>query len=390
MHVERMKMIVAGVIVAIALSACNLSGRAESLALPSTTSTTISSTSSPPTTAETSQASSNAAKKAPPTLRVVGNSLANGSGHTIRLLGVNRDGLEYACGEGWGIFDGPNSSASVAVMASWDINSVRLPLNEACWLGLPGLNPAYSGAAYRQAVENYVTILHKYGLIVVLELSVATPNSPTEVDNLPIADAAHAPAFWVSLASTFKDDHSVVFDLFNEPHDIDWNCWRNGCTTDGYQGVGMQGLVDAVRSTGATQPLLLGGVGYAGDLSGWLANRPKDPDHQLVASFHTYGDYPCDSSCLSTVASVAASVPVVTGEFGDKDCTHTYIDSYMAWADAHGVSYLAWTWNSGGGWTCDGGPTLITDYNGTPTNYGIGYRDHLQSLRRSGLSMKIG
>ena len=36
----------------------------------------------------------------------------------------------------------------------------------------------------------------------------------------------------------------------------------------------MQQLVDAVRSTGATQPLLLGGEDYASDLSQWLAHDP--------------------------------------------------------------------------------------------------------------------
>ena len=46
---------------------------------------------------------------------------------------------------------------------------------------------------------------------------------------------------------------------------------------------------------------------------------------------------------------MAAKVPVVTGEFGENDCAHGYADGYMAWADAHGLSYLGWTWNP---WDC--------------------------------------
>ena len=315
-----------------------------------------------------------------PELHVAGNNVVDASGRPIRLLGVNRDGTEYACAQGWGIFDGPDTDTSVATMASWHINAVRVPLNEACWLGLPGVKPSLSGTAYQQAVQAYVSVLHRHRLAVVLDLHVATPFATTTVDNLPIADAAHSPAFWKSVAAAFKADRSVVFDLFNEPHNIEWPCWRDGCLTGGYQGAGMQSLVDAVRSTGATQPLMLGGLGYAGDLSSWLQYAPKDPDHQLVASFHTYGDYPCDASCLDTVAGVAAAVPVVSGEIGDKDCTHQYIDSYMAWADAHHVSYLAWTWNSGNGWDCKAGPTLINGYDGAPTGYGVGYREHLARL----------
>jgi hypothetical protein len=56
----------------------------------------------------------------------------------------------------------------------------------------------------------------------------------------------------------------------------------------------------------------------------------------------------------------------------------------MPWADRHRISYLGWTWNATapGSWTCRGGPSLIKDFNGTPTNFGIGFRDHLRYLAR--------
>ena len=37
---------------------------------------------------------------------------------------------------------------------------------------------------------------------------------------------------------------------------------------------GMTSLVAAVRATGAKQPLLLGGLNYSNDLTGWLAHAP--------------------------------------------------------------------------------------------------------------------
>ena len=77
------------------------------------------------------------------------------------------------------------------------------------------------------------------------------------------------------------------------------------------------------------------------------------------------------------VGPVAASVPVVTGELGELDCTHQYIDAYMAWADGSGVSYLPWAWNTQG---CGTFPALISDYAGTPTSYGVGLCDHLAAL----------
>jgi hypothetical protein len=108
-----------------------------------------------------------------------------------------------------------------------------------------------------------------------------------------------------------------------------------------------------------------------------LASKPLDSANALVASFHIYNFNACmTASCWNTaLASVAAQVPVVTGELGENDCAHGFIDQYMSWADIHGVSYLAWTWNL---WGCTGGNmALITDYSGTPTAYGQGFRDHL-------------
>lgn len=90
----------------------------------------------------------------------------------------------------------------------------------------------------------------------------------------PMPDADHAPAFWTSVANTFKSYSNVIFDLHNEPfpdnnqgttgillrcvnhYSVDtptaWSCWRDGCwvSQEGYQAVGMTALLAAVRSTG--------------------------------------------------------------------------------------------------------------------------------------------
>jgi hypothetical protein len=143
----------------------------------------------------------------------------------------------------------------------------------------------------------------------------------------------------------------------------------------------MQQLVDAVRSTGATQPLMLGGIYAALDMSQWLAYEPSDPRHQLIASEHTYGGQsPCSSSCLAAVAATAEDVPVVIGEMGEMDCGDDYIDPLMRFADGHGIGYLAWAWDGLPEWVCDSGPSLILNYQGKATRYGTGYRAHLRAL----------
>ena len=143
----------------------------------------------------------------------------------------------------------------------------------------------------------------------------------------------------------------------------------------------MQQLLDAVRDAGAKQPVLVAGLNWAGDLAGWLRNAPTDPDHQLAASLHLYNFSPCHTvSCWNeTVAPVASRVPVVTGEVGENDCASGFVDRYANWADRHGISYLAWAWDT---WNCRTGPALISSYSGRPTPYGAGFKRHLEALAK--------
>lgn len=52
-------------------------------------------------------------------LHVDGNRIRNGDGAVVRLHGVNRSSFQYACAEGWGIYEGPLNSAEVALIANW-------------------------------------------------------------------------------------------------------------------------------------------------------------------------------------------------------------------------------------------------------------------------------
>jgi endoglucanase len=335
-----------------------------------------------------------------PQLHVVGNRLVNARGQRVVLHGVDRSGGEYACVQGWGIWDGAMNQAAVSAIKSWDANAVRVPLNEACWNGESYVDPQYRGANYRAAVEAYVHLLNRNGIVAILDLhwtdgKYTGPStgcsSAKAVCQKPMPDAAQSEPFWTSVARAFKGDNSVIFDLFNEPYPDAaaptetqaWHCWLHGgtCAGIGYQVAGMQTLVNKVRATGARNVLMLGGLSYANNLTGWLAHEPRDPDHNLVASWHSYNFNTCDTKACwtATIAPVIARVPVIAGEIGENDCADTYIDPLMRWLDSKSTSYLAWAWNAD--FNCSAGPGLISNYNGTPTRYGRGYRAHLHSLR---------
>lgn len=337
-------------------------------------------------------------------LHVSGNQLVNASGKRVVLHGVDRSGTEFMCVQGRGIFDGPSSVASIRTMKNHGINSVRVPLNEACWNGQSYVKPAFSGANYRAAIRTYVNRLNANGIVAILDLhwtdgkytgGASACSSAQAVCQKPMPDAAGSIPFWRSVAHTFKDNDAVIFDLFNEPypeqanHTIEtagWRCWLHGgrdCVGIGYRVAGMQTLVNTVRSTGANNVIMLGGIWWSNDLSHWLSYEPVDPSHNLAASWHSYNFNACSTKTCWThqIAPVIAKVPLIAGEIGENDCAGSYVNRLTNWMDSESASYLAWTWNSD--FNCATGPGLITSYSGHPTNYGAAYEAHLRAAART-------
>jgi endoglucanase len=303
-----------------------------------------------------------------PRLKVVGKDLIDGrTGQAFVMRGVNWPSFEYACKDGYGYSNlaGPSTvgpdAAGAAEIVSWHINTVRIPLNQDCWLGDDGLPRFGRAAGYRAAVRRWVSVLHRVGLAVVLDLHWSGPAGVVADGQRAMGDD-RSDDFWGSVARTFKKDRGMVFDVFNEPYsrymvfDLTLNCWRNGgCNAprahvlqpfDGttFVTIGMQQMVDAVRATGAKQPIVISGRDFGNDVTGWLDNRPSGG--QLIAGFHNYNHQPCHTEeCWNaTVAPIANQVPVVSGEFAENDCKTAYDKRFMNWADQRGIGYLLWAW----------------------------------------------
>ena len=301
-------------------------------------------------------------------IAVSGNRLVNGSGATVQLRGVNMSGLELSSilgsGDPWGYSGFGTSSGTIpddTFIRAQKCNVVRLPLNEESWLGYPnssGTNPDPSGN-YVSVVKKSVAQYTADGLYVIVDLHWSAQGSAPANAQQMMADSDHSITFWTSVANAFKDNPAVIFELYNEPHDI-----SNAVVSGGGGGwAGYQQMLDAVRATGATNVVLMGGTAWSNDESWWTSNRPVDALNQIAAAHHDYNQgltYDIGTNPTAATAMLnAPGVPVVITETGDSNSGSSYISAVLSTADAQGYGVVAWALNPADSF---GAPNLLQSF----------------------------
>jgi hypothetical protein len=369
---------------------------------------------------------------AAPGIKVVGNQIVTTTAGTLGvqsvsanqavvLRGVNITGSEYECLQGDSVWDTIPSAETTAAyqavvnaMLAWHVNVVRLPLNEDCWLDVPTSTPppaATSGANYVNAIASFIQVANASGLIAEVNLHVGAgpqlvKKGSKNIDSYPVMDTNYSGSFWQSVATKFKNNPSVIFNLTNEPEITSWSCYLNGgCSTKGFTSpngksnywtvLGTQSVVTTIRNAGANNPIIIAGLDYSNQLNNWLSYVPNDPQKQIVAGVHIYFDgLDCEaSSCWTSVFGKiqTAGYPVVvdeTGEFdtiGSGGCGSGSEQGLTAWADTQAPQVGYWFWaftyvdySSG---SCANGPDLLENAYTPWPNYGSFVEAHLQSVQ---------
>jgi aryl-phospho-beta-D-glucosidase BglC (GH1 family) len=328
---------------------------------------------------------STAVRAMPPELKVAGTQLVDAAtGQPVRLRGVNCASLEWSAdGEGH-----IAKSVQVAV-TEWHANLIRLPLSQDSWFG-KGTRQADGGGAYRALVKELVDFCAAHDAYILLDLHWSDGGDWGEnigQHNLPDRNSL---IFWKDVAKIYRDDPAVLFDLYNEPNRTDWDTWHRGgevTETDErtkektkYKAVGMQALIDAIRSVGAKNVVVASGINWACELEGIPAGHAlADPRGRgVVYAIHVY-PHAFENLGRETIAQVTARIeafakkfPVLVGEFGSnakewpfpKDSGYTdekWNREFLAVLEDHGWNWAAWDFHP------FAGPCLIGDWNYTPT-----------------------
>lgn len=257
--------------------------------------------------------------KWPQELHVEGTQVLTRDGKPVWLQGVNVVSLEWsATGE-------QVMKASKVAIEEWGSNIIRLPVAQKWWFGT-GPGQKDGGASYRKLVEDVITFVANRGAYVLLDLHQFGAPKQEHAD------------FWKDAAAKYANHPAVIFDLFNEPHGMTWEVWRNGGEVaakkkpgeeDAFlseeekakiaatrRSIGMQKLLDTVRETGARNIVLVGGLDYAYDLSGiakGYALTDKEGTNGIMLSTHIY---PWKKGWQEKVLVVADKYPILVGEVG--------------------------------------------------------------------------
>lgn len=277
-----------------------------------------------------------------PTFTTRGPSILDPQGQAYVPRGVN----EYAFGvraDGWGF-----SEADTVAMNDWGVTMVRLQLGEQFAVSqMCNYDPQYL-----PRIDAAIQWLNSRGIIALLDLHWTTRGDACGTPGLqPLGDDFSIP-FWQTVASRYKDNPLVAFDLFNEPHDVSASVWRDGGrVTQGkganqstWHAVGMQQLYDTVRGTGARNVVYVTGYSWGTDASP-LTSNPLD-GWGIVGEVHAYcpscTDLPPDIE--GKVHAIRGKLPLAITEFGSDQDSGTFNTKLIDWAESNGFGWLAYSW----------------------------------------------
>ncbi|HLX87055.1 MAG TPA: cellulase family glycosylhydrolase, partial [Acidimicrobiales bacterium] len=285
-------------------------------------------------------------------LTTSGTQILDGNGVPVQLRGITMINLDNSSDPA------DLTPSTFSRLHQWGFTLVRFMLNEDLW---DTQSCAYD-PNYRSAVGQAVQWTTAQGMVAALTLTAGIPEDigtgpsscPTQ-GGQNTADVPGSDDFWSTVAATFAGNPLVVFDLFNEPHDISSSLWHSGGADNGITAQGMQGLYDDVRTAGARNLVLVEGLD-------WAQTPPPEgtllQGTNIVYDVHAYtcpeavppncsysGDPSDPTPELTSWATFQQrqGVPVVVGEFGwPSQYDDTYDNNVIDFAEQHDWGWVAY------------------------------------------------
>ena len=320
-----------------------------------------------------------------PRIAVDGKRLVTPDGATFVMRGVNIADPDKL------VFQGHWGRALFEEVARWGANTVRLPVHPVAWRQR---GPDW----FLERIDEAVFWCNALGLYLIIDWH-SIGNLETAMFQHPMyeTDVVETTDFWRRIAFRYRDVPTVaVYELFNEPTDnfigagsgslgkLDWASWRET----------METMIDVVQVYNPQAIVLVGGMNWAYDLQP-VADAPIRRNNVAYAA-HAY---PMKASPAADTRQgwfaawerdwgfVADSYPVIASEIGWVredgynahvpviDNSGAYGPNLVRYMVQKGVSWTVWNFDT------DWSPTMIADWDFTPTEQGRFFRDVMQRAR---------
>jgi endoglucanase len=303
-----------------------------------------------------------------PRLTTLDNRIVRADTKTIVLLrGLNRSGLEYSEPDEQGFLSAAEISRQEirTIVQEWGANVIRLPFNQDWVLGGRG---GWTADSYRAALDQVIRWTSGFGAYTILDLQWLDADRTYGGDRNFVAPLPNVECeeLWNLLATRYRGEPAVLYDIFNEPHDrlpddpyplnredgtaypanlyrvtmAEWQPWARR-------------LIAAIRDVNPDALIFVSGTDWGYDLRGMPMEIPN-----LVYSTHVYPikgrDWP------GAFGHLASRVPVFAGEWGGVDSDLRWGKKLVDYFDNLQMGWTAWSWRND--------PLIVERY--TPTPFG--------------------
>ncbi len=326
-------------------------------------------------------------------LHTDGNFIKNERGELVRLLGLNRAGLE------WNSEDKEILDSIRAACDDWKANMIRLPVSQDRWFGYApeqqGKDP--DGEKYRELIDEILEEVYTRGKYLILDLHWSNCGEWGKYIGQHYMPDMYSVDFWVDAAKRYKNHPAMLFGIYNEPHDVDWSTWlEGGMVTETntvnerkqkitYETPGIQHLANIIRGQEAKNLLVIAGLDWGFTLDG-IAKGYQIDDKNGNGILYDSHVYPWKTVDWDTVVTlIADQYPILIGEcghYGDEakpkegaqreSCT-VWAPKLLNWIDKHNYHLAAWCFHP------QAGPCLIKGFDNEPTPFwGMYIKEYLQ------------
>ena len=314
------------------------------------------------------------------TIRVERNRFVNETGSTFIFRGVNiADPDKLVKQDQWkeSLFD--------ELASNWAVNTVRIPVHPVAWR-------EHGPDSYLKLLDQAVVWANKRDLYLIIDWH-SIGYLPTEQYQHPMYDTTQKETrdFWRRIAYRYKDVPTVaVYELFNEPTTQDntlgrrdWKEWK----------ALNESLIDMIYAQDKTAIPLVAGFNWAYDLT-HVRKQPIKRDGVAYA-VHPYPqkakpEVPSKENFFKlwqqSWGYVADRHPMIATELGwvgeDGYGAHvpvindgTYGPQIVEFMEERGISWTVWVFDP------DWSPTMIEDWDFTPTEQGSFFKQALQDIK---------